>query len=162
CTSGSSSCPRSAAALLGASHRFPTPGRHLGAVAARFPKPAAMSRRLRAARPTLIWLAMRIPFLSPRRPVVSVIRLQGAIGAAARAGAIGLSDAGLAPLLNRAFRRRRPAAVAIALNSPGGSPVQTSLIAARIRRLAERHQVPVHVFVEDVAASGGYWLATAA
>ncbi len=105
---------------------------------------------------------MRIPFLSPRRPVVSVIRLQGAIGAAARAGAIGLSDAGLAPLLNRAFRRRRPAAVAIALNSPGGSPVQTSLIAARIRRLAERHKVPVHVFVEDVAASGGYWLATAA
>lgn len=105
---------------------------------------------------------MRIPFLSPRRPVVSVIRLQGAIGAAARAGAVGLSDAGLAPLLNRAFKRRRPAAVAIALNSPGGSPVQTSLIAARIRRLATHHGVPVHVFVEDVAASGGYWLATAA
>ena len=105
---------------------------------------------------------MRIPFLSPRRPTVSVIRLQGAIGIPARHGAAGLSDAGLAQLLDRAFRRRKPVAVAIALNSPGGSPVQSSLIAARIRRLADETGVPVHVFVEDVAASGGYWLATAA
>ena len=106
---------------------------------------------------------MRIPFLSPRRPTVSVIRLQGAIGVAARTGGgAGLSDAGLAALLGRAFTRGKPVAVAIALNSPGGSPVQSSLIAARIRRLADRHHVPVHVFVEDVAASGGYWLATAA
>ena len=106
---------------------------------------------------------MRIPFLSPRRPTVSVIRLQGAIGVAARTGGgAGLSDAGLAALLARAFTRGKPVAVAIALNSPGGSPVQSSLIAARIRRLADRHHVPVHVFVEDVAASGGYWLATAA
>ncbi|HRO13882.1 MAG TPA: S49 family peptidase [Paracoccus sp. (in: a-proteobacteria)] len=104
---------------------------------------------------------MRIPFLSRRRPTVSVIRLQGAIGIPARYGAAGLSDAGLAPLLDRAFRRRKPVAVAIALNSPGGSPVQSSLIAARIRRLAQDTRVPVHVFVEDVAASGGYWLATA-
>lgn len=105
---------------------------------------------------------MRIPFLSPRRPTVSVIRLQGAIGVPARHGAAGLSDAGLAPMLARAFTRGKPVAVAIALNSPGGSPVQSSLIAARIRRLADQHHVPVHVFVEDVAASGGYWLATAA
>lgn len=104
---------------------------------------------------------MRIPFLSRRRPTVSVIRLQGAIGIPARHGAAGLSDAGLAPLLDRAFRRHKPVAVAIALNSPGGSPVQSSLIAARIRRLAQDTRVPVHVFVEDVAASGGYWLATA-
>jgi serine protease SohB len=73
-----------------------------------------------------------------------------------------LSDAALAPLVERAFRRGRPRAVALILNSPGGSPVQSSLIAARIRRLADQHKLPVHAFVEDVAASGGYWLATAA
>ena len=108
---------------------------------------------------------MRIPFLSrllSPRPTVSIVRLQGAIGVPARHGAAGLSDAGLAPMLDRAFRRGKPVAVAIALNSPGGSPVQSSLIGARIRRLAEETHVPVHVFVEDVAASGGYWLATAA
>ncbi|PZO66846.1 MAG: S49 family peptidase [Paracoccus denitrificans] len=101
---------------------------------------------------------MRIPFLN-NHPNVAVIRLQGQI-AAARSG--GLSDAGLRPVLERAFKRRKPVAVALILNSPGGSPVQSSLIAARIRRLAEEHRVPVHAFVEDVAASGGYWLATAA
>lgn len=94
-------------------------------------------------------------------PVVPLIRLDGAIGASARPGAQGLSDKALAPLLERAFRKK-PAAVALAINSPGGSPVQSSLIAARIRRLAEENGVPVHAFVEDVAASGGYWLACAA
>jgi serine protease SohB len=52
--------------------------------------------------------------------------------------------------------------VALAINSPGGSPAQSSLIAARIRRLSDAKGVPVHAFVEDVAASGGYWLACAA
>ena len=52
--------------------------------------------------------------------------------------------------------------MALAINSPGGSPAQSSLIAARIRRLADEKKIPVHAFVEDVAASGGYWLATAA
>lgn len=99
-----------------------------------------------------------IPFVS-RPPRVAVLRLQGAIGAGPRGG---LSDAGLAPLLERLFRKGRPAAVALAINSPGGSPVQSSLIAARIRRLATEQAIPVHAFVEDVAASGGYWLATAA
>lgn len=104
---------------------------------------------------------MRIPFL--HRPAsVAVLRLQGVIGASARGGAGGLSDAGLAPLLERAFKRRRPRAVALAINSPGGSPVQSSLITARIRRLSDEHGVPVHAFVEDMAASGGYWLATGA
>lgn len=74
----------------------------------------------------------------------------------------GLNDATLAPLIERAFRRGKPSAVALAINSPGGSPVQSSLIAARIRRLAEETEIPVHAFVEDVAASGGYWLACAA
>ena len=96
-----------------------------------------------------------------RAPRVAVIRLQGAIGAV-RPGAQGLSDAALEPVIERAFRKGRPAAVALIVNSPGGSPVQSSLIAARIRRLADETGVPVHAFVEDVAASGGYWLACAA
>lgn len=99
--------------------------------------------------------------LRRRSARVALVRLQGAIGLA-RPGAQGLSDAALAPLLERAFRKGKPAAVALVLNSPGGSPVQSSLIAARIRRLADETGVPVHAFVEDVAASGGYWLACAA
>lgn len=102
---------------------------------------------------------MRLPFLNSA-PSVAVIRLHGTIGTASRGA--GLSDAALGPLLERAFRKGRPRAVALSVNSPGGSPVQSSLIAARIRRLAERHRLPVHAFVEDVAASGGYWLASAA
>jgi serine protease SohB len=101
-----------------------------------------------------------IPFLKAP-PRVSVIRLQGAIGAAGQFGA-GLSDAALEPIIERAFRKGRPAAVALVINSPGGSAAQSSLIGGRIRRLAEERKIPVHAFVEDVAASGGYWLATAA
>ena len=93
-----------------------------------------------------------------RRPLVAVLRLSGAIGM----GRAGLTDAGLAPVIERAFRKGRPVAVALSINSPGGSAVQSSLIAARIRRLAERRGLPVHAFVEDAAASGGYWLASAA
>jgi len=96
------------------------------------------------------------------RPVVTVLRLEGVIGGGSRLGAPTLSDAALAPLIEQAFTRGRPKAVALAINSPGGSPVQSSLIAARIRRLAEERRVPVLAFCEDVAASGGYWLATAA
>ena len=98
----------------------------------------------------------RIPFL-PHPPRVNVVRLQGTIGTGAR----GLSDAAMAPLIERAFSRGKPLAVALQINSPGGSPVQSSLIAARIRRLADARQIPVHAFVEDMAASGGYWLACA-
>jgi serine protease SohB len=90
-------------------------------------------------------------------PAVAVLRLQGTIGIGPR----GLSDAALAPLVEAAFRGK-PAAVAIEINSPGGSPVQSSLIAARLRRLADDRRVPILAFVEDVAASGGYWLACAA
>ena len=74
----------------------------------------------------------------------------------------GMTDQSLAPSIERAFRRAKPSAVALLINSPGGSPVQSSLIAARIRRLADEKEIPVYAFVEDVAASGGYWLATAA
>ena len=93
---------------------------------------------------------------------VSVLRLEGVIGGAARFGGVTLTDSSLAPLIETAFRRGHPKAVALAINSPGGSAAQSSLIAARIRRMAEELQTPVHAFVEDVAASGGYWLATAA
>lgn len=97
-----------------------------------------------------------IPFVK-KSPVVPVIRLAGTIGSGRNA----LSDAGLAAIIEKAFRMK-PAAVALVVNSPGGSPVQSSLIAARVRRLAEEKSIPVHAFVEDVAASGGYWLACAA
>jgi len=96
-----------------------------------------------------------IPFIK-KPALVPVIRLQGAIGM----GRGGLSDAALAPVIEKAFAVK-PAAVALVINSPGGSPVQSSLIAARIRRLADEKNIPVHAFVEDVAASGGYWLACA-
>ena len=91
-------------------------------------------------------------------PKVAVIRLHGAIGT----GRNSLTDASLAPLIEKAFARGKPKAVALLINSPGGSPTQSALIAARIRRLAAEKELPVYGFVEDVAASGGYWLATAA
>ena len=98
-----------------------------------------------------------IPFLNPA-PKVAVIRLHGAIAAGPRGP---LNDVALAPVIERAFRKGKPAAVALSINSPGGSPVQSALIAARISRLAKEKDVPVFAFVEDVAASGGYWLACA-
>lgn len=103
-------------------------------------------------------MILRIPFVK-KPPLVSVVRLSGAIGMPGRGS---LSDAALAPVLERAFSKGKPAAVALEINSPGGSPVQSSLIGARIRRLAEEKEIPVIAFVEDVAASGGYWLAAAA
>lgn len=100
-----------------------------------------------------------IPFA--RKPAhVSVVRLSGMISAGGRSSV--LNDETMGPVLERAFRRGKPKAVALVLNSPGGSPVQSSLIGARIRRLSEETGVPVFGFVEDVAASGGYWIACAA
>lgn len=101
-----------------------------------------------------------IPFVKAP-PLVAVIRMQGVIAASGRVGA-GLNDATLGPVIERAFRKGKPAAIALVINSPGGSAAQSSLISARIRRLAAEKNVPVHAFVEDVAASGGYWLACAA
>ena len=100
-----------------------------------------------------------LPFVK-KPPLVPVIRMQGVIAAQARGAA--LSDAALAPLIERAFAKGKPAAVALSINSPGGSPAQSSLIASRIRRLADEKGIKVYAFVEDVAASGGYYLATAA
>jgi serine protease SohB len=103
-------------------------------------------------------MELKLPLID-RGPLVAVIRLNGMIGSGGRAQ---LNDETLAPIIEKAFKRGKPRAVALVINSPGGAPVQSSLIAARIRRLAEEKSVHVHAFVEDVAASGGYWLASAA
>ena len=102
-------------------------------------------------------------FLLPfdRRPRVALVRLAGPISARPGFGG-GISLATAAPVLDRAFALRRLDAVFLALNSPGGSPVQSSLVSAHIRRLAEEKKVPVVACVEDAAASGGYWIACAA
>jgi signal peptide peptidase SppA len=91
-------------------------------------------------------------------PVVPVVRLQGVIAADQRSGRLNIQT--VAPLLQRAFEMSG-STVAIIVNSPGGSPVQSRLIAKRIRDLAAEHNKHVIVFVEDAAASGGYFIATA-
>ena len=93
-------------------------------------------------------------------PAVPVVRLAGIIGAVSPLRP-GLTLAGLAPLLERAFRLPGAKAVALSINSPGGSAAQSSLIHTRIRALSAERKLPVLAFVEDVAASGGYWLACA-
>jgi signal peptide peptidase SppA len=93
-------------------------------------------------------------------PVVSVLRLDGVIGPRQWRGALSLTSHAAA--IERAFRPSRLSAVALAINSPGGSPVQSALLYRRIRQLADEKKVPVFAFAEDVAASGGYWLALAA
>lgn len=98
--------------------------------------------------------------LFSRRPVVSVIRLSGAIGVSSPLKP-GLTLAALASTIERAFETPRAKAVAIQINSPGGSPAQSMMIYKRIRALAEEKELPVYVFTEDVAASGGYMLAVA-
>ena len=101
-----------------------------------------------------------LKFGRPAR-VVGVVRLEGIIG---NAGAFrnGLTDDRLGPVIDRAFRIKGIKAIAIVINSPGGSPVQSALLHDRIRRLAAEKNIPVMAFVEDIAASGGYWLAIAA
>ena len=91
--------------------------------------------------------------------IVPVVRLQGVIAADQRPGRINIQN--VAPLLARAFAMKKAPAVAIIVNSPGGSPVQSRLIAKRIRDLARENNKKVLVFVEDAAASGGYFIATA-
>lgn len=93
-------------------------------------------------------------------PVVHVVQLEGAIGMGTPFKPP-LTMKGVNDVLERAFAKKGIAAVAIAVNSPGGSAVQSALIHSRIRHLAAEHKVPVYVFCEDLAASGGYWLACA-
>jgi len=108
------------------------------------------------------WLA-RLPikrFRDPA-PVIAVLRLHGVIGRLGP-GNSGLTLEKLEKFIDRAFATRHVKTVVLSVNSPGGSPVQSALIAGRIRQLATEKDVPVVAFAEDVAASGGYWLACAA
>jgi signal peptide peptidase SppA len=93
-------------------------------------------------------------------PVVTHVALNGAIGIGTPLRPA-ITFKSTAELLAKAFSRKGIAGVAISVNSPGGSPVQSAMIHSHIRALADEHKVPVFVFCEDVAASGGYWLACA-
>jgi signal peptide peptidase SppA len=98
--------------------------------------------------------------LRPGAAVVPVVRLSGLIGSVTPLRP-GMSLAGVARTLERAFATKNAKAVALVINSPGGSPVQSRQIYLRIRQLAAEKKLPVLVFVEDVAASGGYMIACA-
>ena len=96
-------------------------------------------------------------------PVIALIKLSGIISPEGRLGSknnLNLND--LSDSLAKAFKFKNVKAVALLINSPGGSPVQSSLISNRIRELSLEQEIPVYSFVEDVAASGGYWLSCAA
>jgi len=97
-----------------------------------------------------------------KAPKVAVLRLDGAIGpSTSRLRGAMLNIHSQAARIERAFKIRKLSAVALVVNSPGGSAVQSALIASRIRALAEENDVAVFAFAEDAAASGGYWLACA-
>ncbi|MBO1904542.1 S49 family peptidase [Microvirga sp. 3-52] len=112
-------------------------------------------------------LPARLQFLLPSKyrtyahPIVSVVRLSGPIGAVLPLRQ-GLAMQNVAPLLERAFSVPGAKAVALVINSPGGSAAQSHLIFKRIRAFAEEKKLPVIAFVEDAAASGGYMIACAA
>jgi len=99
-------------------------------------------------------------FRNPK-PKVVVLRLNGVIGKVGP-GKGGMTLEGMNDSIESAFNKSNIEAVCLAINSPGGSPVQSELIASRITSLAKEKSIPVYAFVEDVAASGGYWLACAA
>jgi signal peptide peptidase SppA len=111
-------------------------------------------------------LTSRIPMLADRverKDVVAVVKLQGVITPSpSPLSRGGINLAAVESALTRAFAHERLKAVALQINSPGGAPTQSGLVAERIRHLADAKGVPVLAFTEDVAASGGYWLACAA
>ena len=105
---------------------------------------------------------LRVPGFRNPKPVVAVLRLSGVIGQIGNPIRQGLTAVDLMRSIERAFSLPKLRAVALQVNSPGGSPVQSSLIFKRIRAMAEEKEIPVFAFAEDVAASGGYLLACAA
>jgi ClpP class serine protease len=115
---------------------------------------AGLDRRARTAQAR----PMLTRFLPWRRPRINLIEMHGLI--APRPGA--LSAGAMTPLIDRAFRTARGQSVILDIESPGGSPVQSDLIAALVRRRADEHQIRVHAVIREVGASGGYWLACAA
>ncbi len=106
-------------------------------------------------------LLARLPIERFRNPppVVGVLRFEGVIGRSVGPGHPGITLAGHERAIAKLFSHKRLKAVAVLVNSPGGSPVQSALIAKRVRDLADEKDLPVVSFCEDVAASGGYWLA---
>ena len=110
----------------------------------------------------LVKALLRLVFFWKKpRSVVPVVRLSGVIASSSQMRR-GLSLEAVEPQLKKAFAIRGAKAVALIINSPGGSPVQSALIGKRVRDLASKANVPVLAFCEDVAASGGYWLAASA
>lgn len=122
---------------------------------------AMASRSLSSLVPHRLQFLLPEGLRAPRPPVVVALRLSGPIGAVMPLRP-GLGMATLAPALERAFSVPRVRAVALVINSPGGSAAQSHLIFKRIRALAEEKKLPVLAFVEDAAASGGYMIACAA
>ena len=100
-----------------------------------------------------------LPITRERPPTVAVIRLKGVIGSVG-VGGRGITVAAMESIVKRAFSRK-VRAVALIINSPGGSAVQSAQLAGLIRGYAREKRIPVLAFTEDVAASGGYWLALA-
>jgi len=96
-------------------------------------------------------------FCCKARPIVACVNLQGVIGKDSKLES-GLNMQNIEPLLLRAFEMKKVKAVALNINSPGGSPVQSELIYNYIRELSAEKKIPVYTFAQDVAASGGYWL----
>ena len=102
-------------------------------------------------------------FFKSKPSVINVVRLNGVIASGSKfLGSSNLSLESLEKQIERAFAGKKIAGVALIINSPGGSPVQSALISERIIELSKKNNIPVFAFVEDVAASGGYWLACAA
>ena len=101
--------------------------------------------------------------LISKKPVVAILKLSGIISSESRLGGrSGLNLNDLSDSLVKAFSYKNIKAVALLINSPGGSPVQSALIGNRILELSKEKEVPVYSFIEDLAASGGYWLSCAA
>jgi len=107
-----------------------------------------------------LWRAM--PFAGPQKPLVTLLELNGVIGMSGPGSRRSLNYARVEKAIEAAFKPKSLKAVALSINSPGGSPVQSRLIYRAIRRLAQKRDVPVFAFIEDVGASGGYILAIAA
>lgn len=144
----------SAAARSAAQNPGGGPGLDVGAAA----KPGLPGAA--AALRTAVNKRVRVAMGDKTDGVVPVVRLEGPIAATNARAVLNLRS--LETRLRKAFETEDAVAVALAINCPGGSPAQSELIAARIRQLGDKHKLPVLAFCEDVAASGGYWLACAA
>ena len=107
-------------------------------------------------------LLSKLMFWRTDAPRVSVLRLSGVIASGGSPLRKNLNYDSLEPVIKKAFLDKKQSAVILCINSPGGSPVQSALIGKRIRQLADKNKIPIIAFCEDVAASGGYWLASCA